>query len=90
MPWCADSGDGARNNAERSREMKPHVKLAYLLIVAGMGIFMLERYGLGTLTQNGDKPHLGGFLLGALALAPIVLIVAGCLVFAVGSMRRSR
>jgi hypothetical protein len=55
-----------------------------------MGIFMLERYGLGALTQNGDKPHLGGFLLGVLALAPIVLIVAGCLVFAVGSMRRSR
>lgn len=66
------------------------MKLAYLLIVAGIGIFMLERYGLGALTQNGDKPHLGGFLLGALALVPLVLVVAGCLVFAIGSMRRSR
>jgi UPF0716 family protein affecting phage T7 exclusion len=70
--------------------MKPHVKLAYLLVVAGMGIFMLERYGLESLTQNGSRLHLGGALLGALALAPVVLIVAGCLVFAIGSMRRSR
>lgn len=70
--------------------MKPYVKLAYLLIATGMAIFMFERYGLGALQQNGTELHLGSFLIGGLALAPLVLILSGCVVFAVGSMRRPR
>lgn len=70
--------------------MKPYVRVAYLLIATGMAIFMFERYGLGALRQNGTEFHLGGFLLGGLVLAPLVLILSGCIVFAVGSMRRSR
>ncbi|HEV7274981.1 MAG TPA: hypothetical protein VGN80_01705 [Devosiaceae bacterium] len=70
--------------------MKPHVKLAYLLIATGMAIFMFERYGLGAMQQNGTELHLDGLLLGGLVLAPMVLILSGCIVFAVGSMRRPR
>lgn len=70
--------------------MKPYVRVAYTLIAAGMGIFMFERYGLDALQRNGTELHLGSFLIGGMALAPLVLILSGCFIFAVGTMRRPR
>lgn len=64
--------------------MKPYVKLAYTLVLLGMAIFFFERYGLSQL--NGVQ--LAGWLISILVIAPVVLILAGCLVFLVGRMRR--
>lgn len=68
---------------------KPYVKLAQTLIIIGMGIFALERLGLSQMSGPGQtRMHLDGTLLSVLVLAPIVLVVAGCLIFMVGKMRR--
>jgi hypothetical protein len=67
--------------------MKPYVRLAYGLILAGTALFMLERYGLDRL-HGTDGVHLAPTLWTALVLAPIALIVGGCLVFMVGRIRR--
>jgi heme/copper-type cytochrome/quinol oxidase subunit 2 len=68
---------------------KPYVKLAYTLIIVGMGIFALERVGLSNMSgPNRTQMHLDGTLLSVLVLAPIVLVIAGCLIFMVGKMRR--
>ena len=67
---------------------KPYVKLAQTLIVIGMGIFALERLGLSQMTGSGQKMHLDGTLLSVLVIAPVVLVVAGCLIFMIGKMRR--
>ena len=63
---------------------KPYVKLASTLVLVGMGIFTLERYGL---TQF-KSVHMDGTLLSVLVIAPIVLVMAGAMVFVVGRMRR--
>ena len=68
---------------------KPYVKLAYTLIIVGMGIFAIERLGLSNMSGPGSTPmHLDGTLLSILVIAPVVLILAGCLIFMVGKMRR--
>lgn len=67
--------------------MKPYLKLAYTLIAVGMGLFMAERYGLGELSKNGSL-HLDGTLLSILVIAPILLVLAGCVIFMVGKLRR--
>lgn len=68
---------------------KPYVKLAYNLIIVGMGLFALERLGLSNLSgPNHTGMHLDGTLLSILVLAPAGLILAGCLVFMIGKMRR--
>lgn len=71
---------------------RPHIKIAYMLILFGMSIFMLERYGLNWMSgQSGTGTHLGGLVLSILVAAPMVLIIGGCLVFAVGGfVRRQR
>ncbi len=66
--------------------MKPYVKLASTLVLAGMSLFMLERYGLGRVSQDGL--HLAGWLVTAMILIPLGLIGAGCLTFVVGRIRR--
>lgn len=69
--------------------MKPYMRLAYGLILFGIGLFMLERFGLTTLSgPNHDAVHLDPTLLSAMVIAPVVLVLAGCLVFMVGKMRR--
>ena len=67
--------------------MKPYLKLASTLVMSGIGIFMLERFGLSEL---GGPQHiqLNGTLLTLFVVAPVVLILAGCVVFIVGRMRR--
>jgi hypothetical protein len=64
--------------------MKPYVRLAYTLVLIGMGIFTLERLGLSQLSGL----HLAGWLVSVLVIAPVALILAGGLVFMVGRMRR--
>jgi hypothetical protein len=66
--------------------MKPYVKLASGLVMFGMSMFMLERYGLSQLSNSGM--HLATWLLTGLVIAPLVLIGAGCLTFMVGRIRR--
>lgn len=68
---------------------KPYVKLAYTLIIIGMGIFAIERLGLANMSgPNQTGLHLDGTLLSIMVIAPAVLILAGCLVFMIGKMRR--
>ncbi len=68
---------------------KPYVKLAYTLIIIGMGIFAIERLGLDQLSgPNHTALHLDGTLLSILVIAPVALVLAGCLIFMIGKMRR--
>ena len=67
---------------------KPYVKLASTLVLVGMGIFALERYGLQQVEAPSNPLHLGGTVLSLLVLVPVAMIVAGALVFVVGRMRR--
>ena len=64
---------------------KPYVKLAGTLVMLGMAIFFFERYGLNHMQQG---THLAGWLISPLVIAPVLLIVSGCLVFLVGRLRR--
>lgn len=66
--------------------MKPYVKLASGLVLGGMGLFTLERYGLGRVNPGGL--HLAGWVVNAMILIPLALIAAGCLTFLVGRIRR--
>ena len=67
---------------------KPYIKLASTLVLLGMGIFTLERYGLSQMEGPGRAGHIDGTLLSALVIAPMLLILAGAVVFVVGRMRR--
>lgn len=67
---------------------KPYVKLASTLMLLGMGIFSLERFGLSRLEGGAQPLHLDGTLLSLLVLLPVVLVAAGALVFVVGRLRR--
>jgi hypothetical protein len=67
---------------------KPYVKLASTLVLLGMGLVPLERYGLSRIEEPGNPLHLGATILSLLVLVPVVMIVAGALVFVVGRMRR--
>lgn len=72
-----------------SPKARPHVKLAATLVFAGMIIFGIERFGLGELKGQGNgRLDLDPNLLSILVIAPIVLVVAGAVVFMVGGMRR--
>ena len=69
--------------------MKPYVKLAYTLILIGMGIFTFERFGLSQLSGPGHAPlHLDGTLISILVIAPVALVIVGCIIFMVGRARR--
>ena len=68
--------------------MKSYAKLAYTLILFGMGIFMFERFGLQGMRTAYPNMHIDGNLLGILVIAPVVLVLAGCVVFMIGRMRR--
>lgn len=67
---------------------KPYVKLASTLVLIGMGLFALERFGLGRFEQPGRQLNLDPNLLSALVLVPLLLIAAGAIIFVVGRMRR--
>lgn len=70
-----------------SKNAKPYVKLAGTLAGLGLGIFFLERLGLSQLQKNGTI-HIDGTILSLLVIAPVVLVIAGAVVFMVGKMRR--
>ena len=67
---------------------KPYVKLAYTLVLVGMGMFSVEQFGLGKLEGPNHSFHLDGTLLSILVIAPIVLVAAGAVIFMVGKVRR--
>ena len=67
---------------------QPYIKLASTLVLLGMGLFTLERYGLSRMEEPGHPLHLDGTVLSLLVIVPMVLIVAGAIVFVVGRMRR--
>jgi hypothetical protein len=67
---------------------KPDVKLASTLVLFGMGIFAIERFGLSRIEGPTGGVHLDPNLLSVLVIAPLVLVVAGAVVFVVGRMRR--
>ncbi len=54
-----------------------------------MGIFAIERLGLDQLSgPNHTALHLDGTVLSILVIAPVALVLAGCLIFMIGKMRR--
>ena len=65
--------------------MKPYLRLAYTLILIGAAMFTFERFGLnefrGTLQLNATMVTI-------LVVAPVVFVLAGCVVFIYGKMRR--
>ncbi len=67
---------------------KPYVKLASTLVLIGMGLFTLERYGLSRIEEPGNPLHLGGTILSLMVLTPVALVAAGALVFVFGKIRR--
>ena len=67
---------------------KPYIKLASTLVLLGMGLFTLERYGLTRMEEPGHPLHLDGNLLSLLVIVPLALIIGGALVFVVGRIRR--
>ena len=67
---------------------RPYVKLASRLVFAGMILFGAEQFGLGRIEGPTRSLHLDSNLLSALVLAPIMLVVAGAVLFVVGRMRR--
>jgi hypothetical protein len=67
---------------------KPYIKLASTLVLIGMGLFTLERYGLSRIEEPGNPLHLDPAILSLLVIAPMALVAAGALVFIVGRIRR--
>ncbi len=69
--------------------MKPYVKLASTLVTLGAGILAFERYGLSEFRNAAGQPgHIDGTVLSLLVIVPVALILAGCIVFMAGRMRR--
>jgi len=69
------------------KNTKPYVKLAGTLASLGLGIFFIERLVLSELNKNGTM-HIDGTILSILVIAPILLILAGAVIFMFGKMRR--
>ncbi len=68
---------------------KPYVKLAGGLVFAGGGLLAVERLGLSQMSGNhAGALHLDSTVLSLLVIVPVGLILAGCVVFMWGKMRR--
>ncbi len=67
---------------------KPYLKLASTLVLLGIGLFSLEKFGLGRLAGASGHAQLDGTLLSVLVIAPLALVAAGILTFIIGKMRR--
>lgn len=70
------------------RGPKPYVKLASTLVLCGTGLFALERFGLSRFEGPRGGMHIDGTVLSVLVLLPLLLVVAGAVIFVVGRMRR--
>jgi hypothetical protein len=66
---------------------KPYVTLASRLVFAGMILFGIEQFGLDRLKSPDKSIQLDPNLLSALVIVPILLVIAGALIFVVGRMR---
>ncbi len=73
--------------APPANNSKPYIKLAATLSGLGIGIFFLERLGLNELRQF-MKLEADSLVVSVLFLAPVLLILAGIVVFVFGKMRR--
>ena len=69
---------------------KPYAKVAGSLVLLGMSLFMLERFGLNWMRGPNGNGHIDGNVLSVLVAAPLLLIAGGCVVFVVGAMLRPR
>lgn len=67
----------------KSRSSAPAV-----LVSLGAGLFTLERLGLSKIEGPDKSVHLDPNLLSALVIVPVLLVVAGAVMFVVGRMRR--
>jgi hypothetical protein len=67
---------------------KPYVKLASRLVFAGTILFGVEQFSLAWLEGSTKSIHLDPNLLSAFVVVPILLVVAGAVLFVVGRMRR--
>ena len=70
--------------------MRSHLRLAYGLILIGMGFIALDRLLPNLHGPIVDYALHSSFVIGMLALLPVLFIASGGLVFMVGSMRRRR
>jgi hypothetical protein len=77
-----------QENAMAAQGPKPYVKLASTLVLLGMGLFTLERYGLSRIEEPGHPLHLDGTILSLLVIVPLALVATGALIFVYGKMRR--
>lgn len=74
-----------------ARHPKPYARIAGTLVLLGMSIFMLERFGLNWMRGPGHSGgHIDGTILSVLVAAPLILIAGGFVVFVVGAMLRPR
>ena len=74
-----------------AKNPRPHIKLAGSLVLVGMGLFMLERFGLDWMAgPSHNQVHIDSTVLSVLVATPLILIAGGCVVFVVGSMLRPR
>ncbi len=64
----------ASGGADGCDGTKPYVKLASTLVLVGMGIFTLERFGLSQFSSPSHPLHVSGALLSVLVIAPVVLL----------------
>lgn len=71
-----------------SQNSKPYLRWAWGLVFSGAIIFGLERFGLSEFSKPGRSLNLDPNLVSILAIAPVLLVVAGCVIFVVGRMRR--
>ena len=74
-----------------AKNPRPHIKLAGSLVLIGMSLFMLERFGLNWMAgPSHNQVHIDSTVLSVLVATPLILIAGGCVVFVVGSMLRPR
>jgi hypothetical protein len=67
---------------------KPKSRTAWILVILGMALFSIEKFGLDKIEGPTKSVHLDPNLLSALVIAPFILVIAGAVVFMVGRMRR--
>lgn len=67
---------------------KSRSSLPAILVSLGAGMFTLERLGLSRLEGPDKTVHLDPNLVSALFIVPVLLVVAGAVMFVAGRMRR--
>lgn len=84
----ADPTPAAAKPAESAKPAKPDRRRPAYFVGGGVMLFSAERLLLGRLESGSQGVHLDGTLLSILALAPVVLVVIGVVLFMMQRMRR--